>query len=97
MVSLVRMKQCIECLRERSRRELGRAVLKLLIILPHSQSEWHNDTFLFDHIQLPEHCFLTLAWRSFPMKLPDVSSAPYPSWLEAETESTHFFVCRPRS
>lgn len=31
------------------------------------------------------------------MKLPDVSSAPYPSWLEAETESTHLFVWKFRS
>lgn len=54
-------------------------------------------TFLSDHNKLPEHCFLTLAWSSFPMKLLDVSSAPYPSWLEAETESTHLFVWKPRS
>lgn len=57
MVSLVKMKQCIECLREKRRRELESTLFKLLIILPHSQSEWHNDMFLFDRIKLSVHYF----------------------------------------
>lgn len=49
------MKQCIKCLREKNRRELESTLFKLLIILPHSQSEWHKDMFLSDHIKLSEH------------------------------------------
>lgn len=96
------MKQCIEYLREKSRRELESTLFKLLIILAHSQSEWRSAVFPCDRTKLPEHHFLAVAYAarsSFPTTLADVSSAPHTLWLEAETKKrpgTRVLVCRPR-
>lgn len=69
-------------------------MFKLLIILPHSQSEWHKDMFLFDHIKLSVHypfsatasTLLTQHGALFPLAFTDVSSDPHASELEAETK-----------
>lgn len=94
MVSPAKMKQCIKCLWEKNRRELKSTLFKLLIILPHSQSEWHKDMFLFDHIKLSVHypfsatasTLLTQHGALFPLAFTDVSSDPHASELEAETK-----------
>lgn len=86
------MKQCIKCLWETNRRELESTLFKLLIILPHSQSEWHKDMFSFDHIKLSVHyslpatasTLLTQHGAFFPLTFTDVSSDPHASELQAE-------------
>lgn len=104
MVSPVKMKQCIKCLWEKNRRELESTLFKLLIILPHSQSEWHKDMFSFDHIKLSVHnslpatasTLLTQHGAFFLLTFTDVSSDPHASELQAETKgkkNPQVFLC----